>query len=132
MTHVVESAAERPDTRRGVHRPPAHESDPAQREVAPATARSAPPISGRSAVLLQRQAGNRATAQLLARQRKPAPPPNLQRAPAPAPDGTTSGPATASVDGAAAVQRLVAGRAGPGQDPKFAALKAISGRSRKV
>ncbi|MGH3767873.1 MAG: hypothetical protein ACRDTX_22450 [Pseudonocardiaceae bacterium] len=91
-----------------------------------ATTRSAPPMSARTAVLLQRQAGNRATAQLIARQRRasaPPPAPGHQRAAAPAQDSATAGPATASVDGGAAVQRLVAGRAGPGQDAKFAALK---------
>src|SRR5947209_5314262 len=126
MTHVVEPAAERPDQRRVVHRPPPTESVQAQREVPEAPVRSTPPMSVRNAVLLQRQAGNRATAQLIARQRRTtAPSPTRDHHPAavPAAGNAPAGPATTGGDGGAAVQRLVAGRAGPGQDAKFAALK---------
>jgi hypothetical protein len=126
MTRVVEPAAEQSDKRRVAHPPPRTEPAPAQREVAEATARSAPPMSMRSALLLQRQAGNRATARLLAQRQNTATPP---QAPRPQPTATPAqrspapGSAPAGLDGGAAVQRLVAGRAGPGQDPKFAALK---------
>jgi hypothetical protein len=127
MTHVVEPAAERPDKRHPVRRPPHTEPVPAQREVAEATARSAPPMSARSALLLQRQAGNRATARLLAQRQKGA----LQGPPTPVRDVSNGSqpPARSGADAATmgedgpAVQRLVAPRTGPGQDPKFAALK---------
>jgi hypothetical protein len=127
MTHVVEPAAERPDKRHPVRRPPPTEPVPAQREVAEATARSAPPMSARSALLLQRQAGNRAMARLLAQRQKGA----LQGPPTPVRDVSNGSqpPAKSGADAATmgedgpAVQRLVAPRTGPGQDPKFAALK---------
>jgi hypothetical protein len=126
MTHVVEPAAERPDQRHPVRRPPSAEPVSAQREVTEATARSAPPMSARSALLLQRQAGNRATARLLAQRRKttaPSQAPRPQSTAVPAQRSSAPSPAPASSDGGAVVQRLVAGRAGPAQDPKFAALK---------
>jgi hypothetical protein len=126
MTHVVEPAGERPDQRHPVHRPPSPEPVAAQREVTEATARSAPPMSARAALLLQRQAGNRATARLMAQRRQAAAASQAPRSqPTAVPAQRSSAPATVPVspDGGAVVQRLVAGRAGPGQDPKFAALK---------
>jgi hypothetical protein len=125
MKHVADPAAERVVERRVVHRPPPTEPAapvPAQREVGESTTKPVRPLSARSAVLLQRQAGNRATARLLAqRQKAPAPAPGNHRA-TPTDHSATAGPVPAAVDGLA-VQRLVAGRGGPGQDPKFAALK---------
>ncbi len=125
MKHVADPAAERVVERRVVHRPPPTEPAapvPAQREVGESTTKPVRPLSVRTAVLLQRQAGNRATARLLAqRQKAPAPAPGNHRA-TPTDHSATAGPVPAAVDGLA-VQRLVAGRGGPGQDPKFAALK---------
>ncbi|MGH3799761.1 MAG: hypothetical protein ACRDTD_06435, partial [Pseudonocardiaceae bacterium] len=76
----------------------------------------------RNAVLLQRQAGNRATARLLAQRRKTAPPASGNPGATPAGHSAAASPATAEGAGLA-VQRLVAGRGGPSQDPKFTALK---------
>jgi hypothetical protein len=136
MTHVVEPAGERPDQRHPVHRPPSPEPVAAQRDVAEATARSAPPMSARAALLLQRQAGNRATARLIAqRQKTTASPqaPRSQPTAVPAQRDSAPSPAPASADGGAVVQRLVAGRAGPGQDPKFAALKSdVRGKQKSL
>jgi len=127
MTHVVEPAAERPDQRHPVHRPPSTEPVSAQREVTEATARSAPPMSAHSALLLQRHAGNRATARLIAQRRKTTAPSQAPKPQQTASPTTQRSPALAPVppspDGGAVAQRLVAGRTGPGQDPKFAALK---------
>jgi hypothetical protein len=85
-------------------------------------------MSARAALLLQRQAGNRATARLMAQRRKAAAAPqepSSQPTAVPAQRSLESSPspASASSDGGAVVQRLVSGHAGPGQDPKFAALK---------
>ncbi|MGH3994762.1 MAG: hypothetical protein ACRDSN_20150, partial [Pseudonocardiaceae bacterium] len=72
--------------------------------------------------MLQRQAGNRATARLLAQRRKTAPPASGNPGATPAGPSAAASPVTA--DGAGlVVQRLVTGRGGPGQDPKFTALK---------
>jgi hypothetical protein len=124
MKHVAEPPAERVDTRRGVHRPPAEPATPAsaQREVSETVARPAPRMSARTAVMLQRQAGNRATARLLAQRQKTAPPTSGNPGAAPVGHSATASPVTAEGNGLA-VQRLVTGRGGPGQDPKFAALK---------
>jgi len=125
MKHVAEPAVERADERRAVHRPPPTEPArpvSAQREVAERASRPVPPRSVRSAVLLQRQAGNRATARLFAQRAKTPPAPaSGGHGAAPAERSAAAGPATADMDDLA-VQRLVAGR-GPSQDPKFAALK---------
>jgi hypothetical protein len=130
MKHVAEPATERVVERRAAHRPPPIEDAsavPTQREVAEPGARSAPPLSVRNAVLLQRQAGNRATARLLAQRRKTAPPAAGNRsttptAPSAAAHSPAANPTRADVDGLP-VQRLVTGRGGPNQDPKFTALK---------
>jgi hypothetical protein len=124
MKHVADPVAERVTERRAAHRP--SPADPAQllaqREVAEPTVRPARPLSVRSAVLLQRQAGNRATARLMAQRQKAAPPASGNRGANPTAQSATAGPATAEVADLG-VQRLVAGRGGPGQDPKFTALK---------
>lgn len=125
MKHVAEPATERVVERRAVHRPPPTEPAapvPAQRGVAEPTARPGPPLSVRNAVLLQRQAGNRATARLFAQRQKTAPPASGNPGATPAGHSAATSPVTADGDGLA-VQRLVAGRGGPSQDPKFAALK---------
>jgi hypothetical protein len=124
MKHVADPAAERVADRRAAHRPSL--ADPAQvlaqREVAESTVRPTRPLSVRGAVLLQRQAGNRATARLLAQRQKTTPPASGNRGANPTAQSAAAGPATAEVADLG-VQRLVAGRGGPGQDPKFTALK---------
>ncbi|HKR50292.1 MAG TPA: hypothetical protein VJT72_12065 [Pseudonocardiaceae bacterium] len=82
-----------------------------------------PPLSVRHAVLLQRQAGNRATAQLLAQRRRATLPASGGRGITPAaPPVAEPSPASPTADvGSLPVQRLV--RGGPAQDPKFTALK---------
>jgi hypothetical protein len=124
MKHVADPVAERVTERRAAHRP--SPADPAQvlaqREVAESTVRPTRPLSVRSAVLLQRQAGNRATARLMAQRQKATPPASGNRGANPTAQSAAAGPATAEVAGLG-VQRLVAGRGGPGQDPKFTALK---------
>jgi len=126
MKHVAEPAVERADERRDVHRPPPTEPArpvSAQRDVADRAARPVPPRSVRSAVLLQRQAGNRATARLFAQRAKTPPTPaSGGHGDTLAERSAAAGPTTAGVDDLA-VQRLVAGRGGPSQDPKFTALK---------
>ncbi len=130
MKHVAEPAPERAAERRSAFRAPSTEpapTAPAQREVVESTARSTRPLSARSALLLQRQAGNRATARLLAQRQKAPTPASENRDAASTGQSTTdqsaaAGPVPAAVDGLP-VQRLVAGRGGPGADPKFTALK---------
>ncbi len=122
MKYVPEPAAERVVERRAAHRPPLEEAPAVPAQRAPG-ARSAPPLSVRNAVLLQRQAGNRATARLVAQRRKTTPvAAQSPAAQSPAVQSPAAGPTTADVD-SLAVQRLVTGRGGPSQDPKFTALK---------
>ncbi|MGH3695388.1 MAG: polymorphic toxin type 17 domain-containing protein [Pseudonocardiaceae bacterium] len=135
MKHVADPAPERAAERRSAFHAPSTEpapTAPAQREVAESAAKSTRPLSARSALLLQRQAGNRATARLMAQRQKTTPPASGDRGTTPTGQSTTgqsttdqsaaAGPALAAVDDLT-VQRLVPGRGGPGQDPKFTALK---------
>lgn len=121
MKHVAEPATDRVLERRAVHHPPPTEpasAVSAERGVSEPTAKSVPPLSMRTAVLLQRQAGNRATARLFAQRQKTTAVLGSGGCGATAAERSArAGPATAGVDGLA-VQRQVPGPTLPKADPE--------------